>query len=118
MVQPLYQSQDKVNTLFYQPRISLTGGDLTYSLGVGYRKILHSNLILGVNLFGDYQDLYEHGRLGLGFEALGGILEARLNGYFGITTKRIVAKSKPNVIFQFILCFKRDSSVVIIKINN
>ena len=100
MVQPLYQSQDRITTFFYQPRISLTGGDLTYSLGVGYRKILHSNLILGVNLFGDYQDLHEHGRLGLGFEALGEILEARLNSYFGITTKRIVENSPSSTTYE------------------
>ena len=63
-VQPLYQTTDKVDTIFIQPRMSLRAGDLTYNLGVGYRKIVSSDLLLGVNLFGDYQDLREHGRLG------------------------------------------------------
>jgi hypothetical protein len=73
-VQPLCQSMDKVETFFYQPRVSLKAGDLTYNLGVGYRRLVNENLLLGVNLFGDYQDLHEHARLGVGFEALGQIL--------------------------------------------
>ncbi len=89
-VQPLYQSDDKIETFFYQPRISLRGGDLTYNVGIGYRKLVRENLLLGINLFGDYQDLHEHGRIGVGFEALGQIIEARLNGYFRVTPTRIV----------------------------
>jgi len=100
MVQPLYQSEDKINTFFYQPRISLKGGDLTYNLGIGYRKIARDNLLLGVNLFGDYEDLHEHGRLGIGFEALGQILELRLNGYFGVTTKRVVEDSSTSTTYE------------------
>ena len=54
-VQSIYQSLDKIDTFFYQPRISLCGGDLTYSVGVGYRKLLSENLLLGINIFGDYR---------------------------------------------------------------
>lgn len=100
MVQPLYQDVDKTNTFFYQPRISLKAGDLTYNLGVGYRRLASENLLWGINLFGDYQDLHEHGRLGLGFEALGQVLEARLNSYFGITTKRVVEDSDTATIYE------------------
>ncbi len=99
-VQPLYQSPDKVDTLFYQPRISLKGGDLTYNIGLGYRKLARDNLLLGANIFGDYQDLHEHGRLGVGFEALGEILEARFNSYFGITTKRVVEDSPSSTTYE------------------
>ena len=99
-VQPIYQSLDKIDTFFYQPRISLRSGDLTYSLGVGYRKLLSENLLLGANIFGDYQDLHEHGRVGIGFEALGQILEARLNGYFGMTTKRVVEETPSVTIYE------------------
>ena len=93
MVQPIYQSVDKIDTFFYQPRISLKGGDFNYSLGLGYRRLLNEDLFLGVNVFGDYQDLHEHARVGVGLEAIGQILEARLNSYFGVTTKRVVEES-------------------------
>jgi len=99
-VQPLYQSEDKINTLFIQPRISLKADDLTYSVGVGYRKIFNENLLLGINIFGDYQDLHEHGRIGVGFEALGQIFETRMNTYFGITSKRIVEDSSTSTTYE------------------
>jgi len=99
-VQPLYQTLDILDTYFIQPRVSLRGGDLTYNLGLGYRKIINPNLLLGVNFFGDYQDLHEHGRAGLGFEALSQLWEARLNGYFGITSKRVVEDSPTSTTYE------------------
>ncbi len=90
-VQPLHQSPDKVSTYFIQPRVSIRGGDFRYNLGVGYRHLFSDNWLLGANVFGDYEDLHEHARAGLGFEALSHKIEARLNGYFGgLTTARIV----------------------------
>lgn len=89
-VQPLRQSLDQVNTYFIQPRISMRGEDFSYNLGVGYRHLLSDNWLLGANIFGDYQDLHEHGRAGVGLEALSHNIEARLNSYFGLTTARIV----------------------------
>ncbi len=89
-VQPLYQSDDKINTFFYQPRVSITGGDYTYNLGLGYRRLPSEDFLWGINLFGDYEDLHEHGRIGLGYEIITQKLEGRLNSYFGVTTKRIV----------------------------
>ncbi len=100
MVQPIYQSVDKIDTFFYQPRIFLKGGDFNYSLGLGYRRLLNEDLFLGVNIFGDYQDLHEHGRIGVGLEAIGQILETRLNSYFGITTKRVVEESPYSLIYE------------------
>jgi len=91
---------DKFDTVFYQPRISLRGGRTTYNLGLGYRRIVQDNLILGANLFGDYQDLHEHGRLGLGLEALGEILEARFNSYFGVSGKREVADTSTSTSYE------------------
>jgi hypothetical protein len=89
-IQPFYQSPDKINTFFYQPRVSLRSGDLIYNFGVGYRRLASEDLLLGLNVFGDYADRHEHGRVGCGFEALGQTLEARINGYFGVTSKRVV----------------------------
>jgi len=90
-VQPLYQDTDKTNTIFYQPRISILEGRSTYNLGLGYRRLVSENLLLGVNTFFDYQDLHRHARAGIGAEALGQIFEARINSYFGgLTNKKII----------------------------
>ncbi len=99
-VQPIYQSEDKVNTFFYQPRVSMQSSDLTYNIGVGYRELVSDNLLLGYNLFGDYEDLHEHARIGVGFEALSRIWEARLNAYFGLTTKRVVEQSASSTTYE------------------
>lgn len=100
-VQPLYESFDNAETVFYQPRVSLRAGDLTYNLGVGYRNVVSDNLLLGCNLFGDYQDLHEHARLGIGLEALGQVLEARLNSYLGVlTTKRVVEENASSTTYE------------------
>ncbi len=98
MVQPLYQ--DEQSTVFYQPRVSLKDGTFTYNLGLGYRWLLGEDLLLGINLFGDYQDRYEHGRAGLGFEAIGQVWELRTNGYFGITSKRVVEESATTTVYE------------------
>lgn len=90
-VQPLYQNEDKTDTFFIQPRINLHEGRTTYNLGLGYRRLVSENLLLGVNTFLDYQDLHRHARAGLGIEALGQIFEARINSYFGgLTNKKII----------------------------
>jgi len=90
MVQPIYQSWDKVDTWFIQPRISYKSTSSTYNLGLGYRRLYSPALILGANVFGDYEARDEHARAGIGLEALGKRMEARLNGYFGLTSKREV----------------------------
>lgn len=92
-VQPLYQSIDKINTWFIQPRVNYQNTEVTYNAGIGYRYLKGNDWILGANLFGDYQDKHHHGRVGLGFEAISQILEGRLNSYFGITPKRVVEES-------------------------
>jgi len=90
-VQPLYQDNLKENTIFIQPRLSLRDERLTSNLGLGYRRLTSENLLLGANLFFDYQDLHRHARAGFGLEALGQIFEGRFNTYFaGITQKRLV----------------------------
>lgn len=99
-VQPLYQSEDKTRTFFYQPRVSISAGDYTYNFGLGYRRLPSEDFLWGINLFGDYEDLHEHARIGLGYEVLTQRLEARLNSYFGITTKRVVEEDDSASIFE------------------
>ena len=100
-VQPFYQSDDETRTFFYQPRISITGGDYNYNFGLGYRSLASEDFFWGINIFGDYEDLHEHARTGLGYEIITQRLEGRLNSYFGITTKRIVEEDENiNSIFE------------------
>ena len=55
-VQPLYQSFDKVDTIFTHDRISIQEERGTYSAGIGYRRLLFDdNLMAGINTFFDYQ---------------------------------------------------------------
>ena len=93
MVQPLYQDADKINTFFIQPRINVRLQRTSYNLGFGYRRLWSENLILGGNLFFDYQDMHSHGRAGFGLEALGQVFEARLNTYIGGLTAKRTLKS-------------------------
>lgn len=99
-VQPLHQDQDTAptDTIFIQPRVSLQDERATYNLGLGYRKILSQDLLLGINFFGDYQDLHRHSRVGVGAEAFGQVFEMRTNFYFaGISNKVAVNTTGPGV---------------------
>jgi len=99
-VQPFHQSIDKTHTFFYQPRVSLRGERFTYNLGLGYRTLTDDNLLLGLNVFGDYEDLHEHGRAGMGLEVLGERAEARINGYFGVTSKRVITDTGSSTTYE------------------
>jgi len=99
-VQPLYYNADKSDTIFIQPRASFRADDMTYNLGLGYRKLASDKLLLGANIFGDYADLHEHGRIGVGLEALGQIFEARFNSYFGVTSNRVVERVGNSITYE------------------
>lgn len=93
-VQPLYQSEDKIDTFFTHDRISILDDRGTYSAGLGYRKLMFDNALLGgINSFFDYQDLHRHYRAGIGLEALTKTLEFRTNSYIHLSPERIVAES-------------------------
>ncbi len=100
-VQPFHQNPDKTDALFIQPRVHVRAGRTTSNLGIGYRRLASENWIWGANLFADYQDLHRHGRLGLGLEALGQIIEFRANSYFGgITNKKRIQDSASVNIYE------------------
>lgn len=100
-VQPLSQNQEKSKTLFIQPRVMAHNGKSIYNLGLGYRELLlNESLLGGVNIFYDYQDQHSHSRWGLGFEALGENLEARVNTYFGISGRRTVRETSTQYTYE------------------
>lgn len=87
--QPLYRSDDRVSTFFTQA--SYLNYDLydirrqTANLGLGYRHLLMDNaLLLGANLFGDYEFNYDHKRWSVGMEAKYGPADLALNRYIGL----------------------------------
>lgn len=100
-VQPLYQSLDQIDTIFTHDRISIQDERGTYSAGLGYRRLLFDeNLLAGINTFFDYQDLHQHYRTGVGLEAIGKKLEARLNSYFGLSPTRMVQETTTSKTYE------------------
>lgn len=92
-VQPLWESGDECKVLFNHSRISLKDDRPTYNFGLGLRELFNEKLLLGGNIFYDYQDLHKHSRLGIGGEYITQGLEARLNTYWRIVNARIVSEN-------------------------
>lgn len=100
-VQPLYQSLDKIDTFFTHDRISIQDERGTYSVGLGYRRLMFDeNLLTGINTFFDYQDLHQHYRQGVGIEAITDKLELRANSYFRLSPKRKVESTGASDTFE------------------
>lgn len=99
-VQPLYQGFDKANTIFTHGRMTFQDERGTYSLGLGYRRLLSEELLGGFNTFFDYQDLNKHYRTGFGLEAIGKRLEGRLNTYFGLSPTRKIWESATSAQYE------------------
>lgn len=100
-VQPLLGTQDKETVLFTQGRVSARDYRTTYNLGFGARRIFSDSLLLGVNTFYDYQDLHQHHRAGVGFEAITDRgLESRLNTYFKVSNMRLVEENAGGENFE------------------
>jgi hypothetical protein len=103
-VQPLYQTSSKDKTLFIQPRANKQGGDETYNLGFGYRWLTkEDNLLLGVNTFYDYTAEHSHYRIGVGLEAIGKVLEGRLNTYWGLSDKRLIEETTTTKTYEEVI---------------
>lgn len=96
-VQPLYQSEGKVDTVFTQLRFagqSRFGEDrYTTNAGLGYRRLAFDNKALfGVNSFYDYEAPYDHARVGVGAEARTSAAEINSNLYKGVSGKAVVGR--------------------------
>lgn len=100
-VQPLYQSFDQEHTFFTHDRISIQDERGTYSVGLGYRRLLMNDRLLGgINTFFDYQDLHSHYRQGVGLELISEILEFRMNSYFRLSPKRAVESTSSSTTYE------------------
>lgn len=88
-VQPLFQSEDYLNTLFTQGRAAY-GRDrrTTLNIGFGFRRLVFGEgLMLGANTFFDYEMPFDHRRVGVGGEIRSGPLELNVNHYNAISHK-------------------------------
>jgi len=100
-VQPLYQSQAKDRTVFIQPRANKQGSDETLNLGLGYRWLTsNENWLLGINTFYDTTTEESHYRIGFGLEAVGKVLEGRLNTYWGLSDKRVIEETTTTKTYE------------------
>lgn len=100
-IQPLYQSMDRVDTLFTHDRVSIQDERGTYSVGLGYRRLIfNDNLLAGINNFFDFQDLHKHYRTGVGLEAITKTLEFRANSYFRMSPKRAVESTSSSTTYE------------------
>ncbi|MDD5586529.1 MAG: inverse autotransporter beta domain-containing protein [Alphaproteobacteria bacterium] len=89
-VQPLYQSNNKQDTVFVQGSLYHYAlyGDYrwTGNIGTGYRRLLADNqVLLGANTFFDNEFSYSHRRMSLGAEAKWGPLDFGFNNYIGLS---------------------------------
>lgn len=100
-VQPLLGTQNNSTVLFSHSRISSRDYRTTFNTGIGARRIFWEKYLLGINTFYDFQDLHQHHRAGVGFEAISDRgLEARLNTYFRVSDIRQVREDANAQYFE------------------
>jgi hypothetical protein len=101
-IQPLFQSESKMHTVFTQLRVARTYDfgewrNVT-NMGVGYRRLLLQNtVLLGANAHLDRGWDHDHTRTGLGLEARWFGFDWYLNGYWGVSgnhTYQVTGKEK------------------------
>ena len=74
--------ENKNSAFFNQTSISLHDRDQTINFGLGYRRLFNDDLLmLGSNVFFDYQFNETHTRSGLGIEAISSVFDIRGNYY-------------------------------------
>jgi adhesin/invasin len=73
-------------TIFNQTSINTHDGDQTVNIGLGNRKLIKNDtVILGSNIFLDYQANEQHLRNGFGLEAISSVFDLRGNYYNAIS---------------------------------
>ena len=75
-------SENKDSAFFNQTSLSLHDNDETINIGLGYRKLFNDDLLmLGSNIFFDYQFDESHARYGLGIEVISSVFDLKGNYY-------------------------------------
>lgn len=91
-VQPLWQSEDRRQAVFTQLSVvnyrMFDRQRFAGNLGGGYRRLLFDDqMLVGGNLFYDYEFLRGHQRAGLGAEVKFGPMDFTANGYLGLNRR-------------------------------
>jgi adhesin/invasin len=94
-VQPLSQTEDKSETVFFQGSVYSFKNHgqkrPTLNLGVGKRWLSEDKSeITGINLFYDFESKSKHSRASLGAEYKRSAFEANANAYWGVSSKKSV----------------------------
>ena len=80
----------KSGTIFNQTSLNTHDQDQTVNVGFGIRKLLNDNkIILGSNVFYDYQFQERHKRTGVGVEAISSIFDIRGNYYNAVSGTKV-----------------------------
>ncbi|MDK9720724.1 MAG: inverse autotransporter beta domain-containing protein [Rhodospirillales bacterium] len=104
-VQPLFQSENKQDTLFIQGsqlRYDLFGEYRdTTNLGLGYRRLFFDNsLMIGANSFYDYEWTNRHQRYSIGGEVKYAMLDLYSNRYLAVTDIKDVGDNNKERVLE------------------
>jgi adhesin/invasin len=84
LVRPIYESEDKIHTTFTQISAFTQNGTTTGNFGLGYRQLVaDKKVLLGTNVFYDYEFPYGNQRTSVGGEVRSSVGELNLNYYMG-----------------------------------
>jgi len=82
-------SEDSDSAFFNQTNFTSHDGDATFNFGLGKRKLLYNDLVmLGSNIFFDYQFDENHFRNGFGLEAISSVFDLRGNYYNALSSTK------------------------------
>ena len=84
LVRPIYETEDKIHTTFTQMSVFSQGGRTTGNFGLGYRQLVaDKKVLLGTNVFYDYEFPYGNQRSSIGGEIRSSVGELNINYYVG-----------------------------------
>lgn len=85
-LRPVSESRDLHDNTFVQSSVFREGGRTTLNLGYGYRKLaFDEKVLLGTNIFYDYEFPYDHQRMSVGGEVRTTVGEVNTNLYRALT---------------------------------
>ena len=98
--------EDFDSAIFNQTNLTVHDGDKTINIGFGKRKLVNNELLmLGSNIFFDYQIDEDHMRNGIGLEAISSVLDLRGNYYNAISGYKKVSGGKEKALTGYDLQF-------------
>ena len=98
--------EDLDSAIFNQTNITVHDEDATINIGFGKRKLINNDLLMiGSNVFFDYQIDEDHMRKGVGLEAISSIFDIRGNYYDAISGYKKVSGGEEKALTGYDLQF-------------